>query len=219
MTHRITNRTNQSIKSTQIINKLKHILNTLEKNLLNKSISKNATIQNSTSSFKQTTPLDINPTSTITSDSLVSNTNIQTTYSVTSILPILDKTTFQLPYTKSTISVDDEILQIEFDSLNDNHHLSKNKSRIKIRNSARNINSNYQTSDDDESIPQHTRIRSKKVLKHKENMLFYFNYLVYVSSCYCQVHVFVVHVCPTNITCHVSDKSNNNVLLFQWCIE
>jgi hypothetical protein len=74
----------------------------------------------------------------MTSDSLA------TTYSVSSKVPILHR---QLPCNKSTINVDNEISQIEVDSLNKNYY----SDRIKLRNSAKNINCNQQISDDEET--------------------------------------------------------------------
>ncbi|CAF4488296.1 unnamed protein product [Rotaria sp. Silwood1] len=159
---------NQSIKYTQTINKIKQILNTLHKNLLHKSISKHDNINkkiNVCLPLEQIIPLNINRTSnkidksistTITTDSLISNTSIQTTYSVTSTLPIINKNIFQLPYSQSTINLENEISQMDSDSLNLN--------KIKFLNSAKNINRNQQTSDDDETeqILNNIRSRSKK---------------------------------------------------------
>ncbi|CAF3922274.1 unnamed protein product [Rotaria sp. Silwood2] len=164
---------NQSIQYTQAINKIKQILNTLQKNLLHKSISKNENINNKINVYlpsKQINPLNINQTSnkidksistTITTDSLISNTSIQTTYSVTSTLPIINKNIFQLPYSQSTINLENEISQMDLDSLNLN--------KIKFLNSAKNINTNQQTSDDDEMEQSlnNSRSRSKKSLSRR----------------------------------------------------
>jgi len=68
--------------------------------------------------------IDQSISTTMTSDSLA------TTYSVS-----------------STINVKNEISQIEADSLNKNYYLD----RIKLRNSARNVNCNRQISDDEET--------------------------------------------------------------------
>lgn len=138
---------NQSIKYTQTINKIKQILNTLQKKLLNKSILQNKIINkeiNNSLPSTQISPLKSIST-TMTSDSLV------TTYSVSSTLPIFNKNISQLSYSKSTINLENEILQIELDSLNNNYYSTRSKSTIKLLNSAKNINSNQQTSEEEET--------------------------------------------------------------------
>jgi len=125
LTDTIKRKTNQSIKYTQTVNKIKQILNSLQKNLLNK--------------YYLSTQIDKSLSTTMTSDSLV------TTYSISSTLPRLNKNISQLAY-----NVEKDILQMELDSLNNNYYSNKTKSRIKILNSAKNINTNQQTSEDDD---------------------------------------------------------------------
>jgi hypothetical protein len=134
--HTSTEKNSPSIKYTQAINKIKQVLNILQNNLLNKTIPKNEKLNAPQTSSQ----IDKSISKTMTSDSLMSNTSIQTTYSVSSTLPILNN----------------DLLQIEFDSLN---------SDIKLLNSAKNINTNQQTSEDDQTkkILHYTRSRSRKV--------------------------------------------------------
>jgi hypothetical protein len=114
--HTTSNPSTTNTNNNQVINKIKQILNTLQKNLLNKTISST-----------QIDSLNINHNKSIsmTSDSLITNRSIQTTYSV---------------------SKSKNILQIELDSLNQNY-----SSSIKLLNPAKNINRNQQTSEDDQS--------------------------------------------------------------------
>ncbi len=81
-------------------------------------------LKKSLSSPPLSNEIDQSISTTMTSDSLA------TTYSVS-----------------STINVKNEISQIEADSLNKNYYLD----RIKLRNSARNVNCNRQISDDEET--------------------------------------------------------------------
>ncbi len=126
---------NQSLKYTQTLHKIKQILNTLRKKLLDKSLSP---------PFRSN-QIDKSISTTMTSDSLV------TTYSVSSTLPILNKNNSRLANSQSTINVENEISQMEVDSLNNNHYSDKTKSIIKFPNSAKNINCNQQKSDDEET--------------------------------------------------------------------
>jgi hypothetical protein len=131
---------NQSTKYTQITNKIKEVLNTLQKNLLDKKL-------NISFPSAQITSHNINQKSSqidrsiMTTDSLISNTS----YSVSSTLPLSNKNSSLLTYGKSTINVEKDILHIELDSLNSNHYLY----RTKFLNLAKNLNSNQQTSEDD----------------------------------------------------------------------
>ncbi len=61
-------------------------------------------------------------------------------FSVTSALPISNKNSSQPAYSESIVNVENEILQLEADSLNKNYY----SDRIKVRNSAKNINCNEQ---------------------------------------------------------------------------
>jgi hypothetical protein len=108
----------------------------------------------------------------MTSDSLISNASIQTTYSVSSTLPILNKKISQLSLKNerkhiSTINVEDELSQIELDSLNNNHS-NRTKFQTILCNGARNINRNQQTSEEDlsffTSTLNYTRSRVKRVI-------------------------------------------------------
>ncbi|CAF2093632.1 unnamed protein product [Rotaria magnacalcarata] len=130
----------QPVNYTQSINKIKQILNILQNNLLHKTIPKNENMNQTTNR------IDKSLSTTITSDSLISNTSIQTTYSVTSTLPILHKNMFPLLHTQSTINVQNELLYMDSDSLN----FSRRKSQMKFLNSAQNINTNHQTSDNED---------------------------------------------------------------------
>ncbi|CAF4739858.1 unnamed protein product, partial [Rotaria socialis] len=141
---------NQPVNYTQSINKIKQILNTLQNNLLHKTIPKNENMNQTANR------IDKSPSTTITSDSLISNTSIQTTYSVTSTLPILHKTMFPLLHSQSTINVQNQILYMNSDSLNFN----RRKSQMKFLNSAQNLNTNHQTSDtEDEEFLNYSQSR------------------------------------------------------------
>jgi hypothetical protein len=120
-----------SIKYTETLHKLKQILDVLQKYLLKKSLP----------SPPLSNEIDQSISTTMTSDSLA------TTYSVSSTVPILHRNNSQFPYNNSTINLENEISQIEADSLNKNYYLD----RIKLRNSARNVNCNRQISDDEET--------------------------------------------------------------------
>jgi len=131
---------NQSTKYTQIRNKIKEILNTLQKKLLNQklNISLPSTQITSHNINQKLSQID---RSIMTTDSLISNTS----YSVSSTLPLSNKNSSLLPYGTSTINLETDILHIDLDSLNSNHYLYKRK----LLNLAKNINSNQQTSEDD----------------------------------------------------------------------
>ena len=90
----------------------------------------------------------------MTSDSLIR------TYSVSSTLAILNKNNSRL----SSINVENEILQMDLDSLNNNYYSERTKSTIKLLNSAKNINTNQQRSDDEETENSlHSRSRRVRV--------------------------------------------------------
>jgi hypothetical protein len=130
---------NQSIKYTQTLNKIKQILNTLQKKLLNKSLP----------TTQISNEIDQSISTTMTSDSLV------TTYSVSSTLPRLNKNISQLSYNKSIINIENGTL----DSLNNNYYSNRSKSKIKLLNSAKNINTNQQTIEDDSTQSRSRRVR------------------------------------------------------------
>jgi hypothetical protein len=66
--------------------------------------------------------------------------SLVTAFSVTSALPISNKNSSQPAYSESIVNIENEILQLEADSLNKNYY----SDRIKVRNSAKNINCNEQ---------------------------------------------------------------------------
>ncbi|CAF1181949.1 unnamed protein product [Rotaria sordida] len=212
---------NQSIKYTQTINKIKQILNTLQKNLLHKSCSKTKNLNKKIHvclPSKQITSLNFNQTSnkinkSITTDSLISNTSIQTTYSVTSTLPISNKTIFQLPYDQSTINLENEILQMDLDSLNLN--------KTKVLNSAKNINTNQQTSDDDddetEQFLNNTRSRSKKSISRRVTVKYMspsFMFVLQILLILCLINRIIMYsffgiVSNDTLTSIIVDKSQS----------
>ncbi|CAF3599119.1 unnamed protein product [Adineta steineri] len=74
----------QSRKYTQIINKIKEILNIIHNKLNEKKLNM------LTSSTQISNKIDQSPSTIMTTDSLISNTSIQTTYSVSSTLPVIN---------------------------------------------------------------------------------------------------------------------------------
>lgn len=88
--------------------------------------------------------------------SLSNTTSIQTTYSITSTVPIFKRNKYQLSDSQSTINVENEISQIDSDSLN----VHTTTSKIKLLNSAKNLNTNYQSNDDIEEFLHYSQSKT-----------------------------------------------------------